>query len=114
MRVRAIWRDEAIRAGAAGFRQFGCDHQIDVAGLRIERHHGLWLAGLQLLAKHLDVVGRCAGALRDAGNRCRLANQILVTRCGQNPVGHDTATLTAKCGNQNGDRMGFGHATNSN
>ena len=53
-------------AGAARFGEFGRDHQVDVAGLRIERHHRLGLAGLELIAEHFDVIGRRAGALRDA------------------------------------------------
>ncbi len=101
----ALGAHVAIHHGAPGLDQLGGDHDVDVAGTRRERQHRI--AAAELAAPRgvdLQVIGRGAGALRDAGNRGGLRRQIALGRGFHQPVGHDATAFAAEGGNQDGDR----------
>ena len=73
----AIWRHVAARDGAASLHQFACNDQIDIADARRERQDRASTVRRTALRQQLDVVGRGAGALRNAGDRGRLYREVL-------------------------------------
>ena len=98
----AVGRDKAAGDGAAGFHQFAGDDEIDVADARRQRQDRAALVGLAHRRRdELDVIGRRAGALRDARDRRRLHRKILALRRRDDPIGEHAAALAAKRGDQN-------------
>ena len=68
----ALLGDQAAIDRSAGFHPFRGDHDVDVAGIRHQRHHRfLALRGVGA-RKELHVINGGARALRDAGHRCCL------------------------------------------
>jgi hypothetical protein len=89
---------------APGLEQFGRDGKIHAPGHRIEAEHRHTSAERRARrGKHFDVIGRCAGALRDAGNR-RALRDVSGTGGGfDEPLGQHAAPLAAERADQDRD-----------
>jgi hypothetical protein len=94
---RAVRADIACGHDAPRFQELGCDHEIDVPrhGIQPQHRHAV----LQRSPRHrmdLDVVRRCAGPLRDAGDRRALRDVAGLRRGIDDPFGEHAATLAAQ------------------
>ena len=74
---RALGRHQPAQHRAAGLHQLRGQHDVDVAWRRHQREHRI---GAVARRRHLDVVDRRAGALRDAGHGSRLRRVALQLR----------------------------------
>ena len=64
--MRAVRRDEAICDRAAGFQQFACYCDVDIADAGREREHGALAAEVcDLVRKDFNIISRGAGPLCD-------------------------------------------------
>ena len=97
----AVRADEAVLHRPAGLHELGGHHDVDVAGVRGQREHRL-TAAQQIVpgGKDLEVIRRCAGALRDARDRSRLHREAAARRGLDQPLGHYAAPFTAQRGDQ--------------
>ena len=104
---RAVRRDETAGDGAARFHELARQHDIDVANAGRQRQHR---PRGKLPRRHrndLDVIGRGAGALSNAGNRRRLHGEAELRGGGDDPVREHAAALAAERGDEDGDRPGL-------
>ncbi len=102
---RAVSGDVTILDRAPGLEQLGGDGDVDVAGTGIEAEnrpapgeHGI------RRRKDLDIIGRRAGALRDARDRGTLHGEVGRHRSGDQPVRQNAAALAAESADQDGKR----------
>jgi len=94
---RPLRCDEAALDRARGFHQLGGEHHVDIARHRQQAEHGLAPRRARgRLRKQLDIIDRCAGALRDAGNRGCLREKAAMLREIDNPIRKHAAAFAAQ------------------
>ncbi len=94
---RAVGRHHAGAGLAHHLEQLAADQQVDAAGHGIQAEHGPTAVELALGSwKDLHVVGRRAGALRDAGDRRGLHCVAAGARGVDQPVGQHAAAFAAE------------------
>ena len=86
-----------------GLHPFGGNHDVDVAGIRHQRHDRLTAVGGIASRKEFQVINCRAGALRDAGYRCCLHEVAGAPGRHDEPIGDDAAALAAQSRNRQCD-----------